>query len=171
MSKSCLLTSHVEPHFGARWHGGIGVRRMDGDASDRLPVTWSLGQNLANTVGCPSARIIYLGRVYLGPQRPHLGLAHVPAYRPENLHFQWLFCNNSYSLPFNTLLPVIFLFGLALSRIRSPFRRRSLPGPLAHPFCFSTFRIKAHCRGLFRILLFGSLVVSRTLSNSGTLMN
>lgn len=86
---------------------------MDGDASDRLPVTWSLGQNLANTVGCPSARIIYLGRVYLGPQRPHLGLAHVPAYRPENLHFQWLFCNNSYSLPFNTLLsPSIFLFGL-----------------------------------------------------------
>lgn len=34
-----LLTSHVEPHFGAGGHGGIGVRRMDSDASDRLPVT------------------------------------------------------------------------------------------------------------------------------------
>lgn len=52
---------------------------MDSDASDRLAVTWSLGQNLANTVGRPSARIIYLGRIYLRPQRPQLGLAHVPA--------------------------------------------------------------------------------------------
>jgi len=104
MRKSRLLTAHVESHFGAGRHGGIGIRRMNSDASDRLSVTWSLGQNLANTVGCPSARIIYLSWVYLGPQRPHLSLAHVPAYRPENLHFQWLFCNNSYSLPFNTLL-------------------------------------------------------------------
>lgn len=34
-----LLTSHVESHFDAGRHGGIGVRWMDGDASDRLAVT------------------------------------------------------------------------------------------------------------------------------------
>lgn len=103
---------------------------MDGDASDRLAITWSLGQNLANTVGRPSTRIIYLSWVYLRPQRPQLGLAHVPAYRPENLHFQWLFCNNSYSLPFN-ILPSSSASSsgrarLALYLIRSPLTSLSL---------------------------------------------
>lgn len=176
MRKSRLLTAHVESHFGARRHGGIGIRRMNSDASDRLPVTWSLGQNLANTVGCPSARIIYLGWVYLGPQRPHLSLAHVPAYRPENLHFQWLFWNNSYSLPFNTLLSSSSSSSGSLHLAHVPRPRRFvavlLPDPLTLPSCFSTF-LKAHCRGLFRTLLFGSLAVSRTstIYNGGTLMN
>jgi len=175
MRKSRLLTAHVESHFGAGRHGGIGIRRMNSDASDRLSVTWSLGQNLANTVGCPSARIIYLSWVYLGPQRPHLSLAHVPAYRPENLHFQWLFCNNSYSLPFNTLLSSSSSSSgsLYLAHVPplAPFHCRSLPEPHVLLSCFSTFPIKAHCRGLFRTLLFGSLAVSRTSINSGTLMN
>lgn len=139
---------------------------MDGDASDRLAVTWSLGQNLANTVGCPSARIIYLGRVYLGPQRPHLGLAHVPAYRPENLHFQWLFCNNSLT---RSPPPLVASSPTVSRSVSHTFRRPPLLGPLALPR--PAFPIKAHRRGLFRIPLFGSLAVSRAPTNGGTLVN
>lgn len=147
-----ILTPHVEPHFGAGRHGGIGVRRMNSDASDRLSVTWSLGQNLANTVGCPSARIIYLRWVYLRPQRPHLGLAHVPAYRPENLHFQWLFCNNSYSLPFNTLHSSSSSSSgsLYLARVPRRFAAALCLTLSPSPSCYPTFPIKAHRRGLFR---------------------
>lgn len=139
---------------------------MDGNASDRLAVTWSLGQNLANTVGRPSAWIIYLGRVYLRPQCPQLDLANVPAYRPENLHFQWLFCNSSYSLPFN-ILPSSSASSsgrarLALSYAHVPRSRHSLPAPapLAHPSRFPSLPIEAHRRKLFRVSLFGNLGVS-----------
>lgn len=160
-----VLTSHVESHFGAGWHGRIGVRWMNGNASDRLAVTWSLGQNLANTVGRPSARIIYLGRVYLRPQRPHLGLAHVPAYRPENLHFQWLFRNNSYSLPFN-ILPSSSASSSGRARLALSYARTfpinvtlSLFLSLALPSRFPNLPTEAHRRRLFRVSLFGNLGV------------
>jgi len=84
------LTSHVESHFGAGRHRGIGVGWVDGHASDRLAVARSLRQNVADAAGRPSARIVQLGRVHLRPQRPQLGLAHVPAHRPERFAFPTL---------------------------------------------------------------------------------
>lgn len=64
---------------------------MNGHASNRLPVARSVRHDLADTVGRPGTRIIYLRWIHLWPQSPHFGLTHVPAsISPENLHFQCL---------------------------------------------------------------------------------
>lgn len=69
---------------------------MNGHASNRLSIARSVRHDLADTVGRPGTRIIYLRWIHLWPQSPHFGLTHVPAsISPENLHFQCLLRDNS----------------------------------------------------------------------------
>ena len=96
---------------------------MNGDASNRLSVTRSFRHDLADAVGSPGAGVVYLRGVYLRPQSPHLGLAHVPTnISPENLHFQWLLRNK----PTRN----------EISRTPSPPSRRDLLRRLAPCFSF-----------------------------------
>lgn len=96
---------------------------MNGDASNRLSVTRSFRHDLADAVGSPGAGVVYLRGVYLRPQSPHLGLAHVPTnISPENLHFQWLLRNK----PARN----------EISRTPSPPSRRDLLRRLAPCFSF-----------------------------------